>query len=202
MNGNAVFTARRALLAMVLAVGLCAAGLAVCTAPAQALGLGDTFKKDGNVYKVVDLDDDGDDMDEVVLVKYGSSNKKPVVNVVKYKGKAYEVEKIGKNAFNNAKGHKITSIKLGDEVESIGAKAFYGCKKLKTIDLAKCDAIELEKEDGKWEVDDLDIGKKAFSGAGVAKVKVKCGSSKAGYQKLYKKVLVKKGLRSDAKMVK
>lgn len=169
---------------------------------AWALNRGDTFKKDGNTYKVTDKDDDGDDYDEVMLVKYGSSNKKPVINRVKYKGVTYEVEAIGKNAFNNSKGHKITSLTLGDDVDKVKAKAFYGCSKLKTINLRKADIVDIERENGRYEIDDIDIGSKAFAKAGISGVTVKCGSQNASYQALYKQALVKKGLRSDAKIIK
>ena len=172
------------------------------TGTASAVELGAKFTKGGNTYKVTEAYENAHDLGEVTLVKYGSSSTTPTVNTVKYKGETFEVEAIGKNAFNNAKGHIITSIKLGKHVDKIGAKAFYGCSKLKSIDMRKCEAIDLEKEHGKWEIDDLNIGSKAFAKAGVSSVKVKCGSSNASYQKLFKKALVSKGLRSNAKIVK
>ena len=52
----------------------------------------------------------------------------------------FTVVSIGKNAFDNAKGHKITSVSIGKNVVSIGEKAFYKCKKLTRIAL-KGDAI-------------------------------------------------------------
>ena len=52
----------------------------------------------------------------------------------------FKVTAIGKGAFNNSKGHKVTSVSIGANVVSIGDKAFYKCKKLKKITL-KGDAI-------------------------------------------------------------
>lgn len=54
-----------------------------------------------------------------------------VPSTVSYRGYTYNVTKIKENAF---KGNKtIKSVKLGEYIEEIGSKAFYGCKKLKTI---------------------------------------------------------------------
>lgn len=52
----------------------------------------------------------------------------------------FTVTSIGKSAFNNSKGHKVTSLSIGKNVTTIGEKAFYKCKKLKKITL-KGDAI-------------------------------------------------------------
>lgn len=194
----------RSLVQVACAMALAALLVGLSAGQALALDVGDTFKKDGNTYKVTEAYENSHEIGEALLVKYGSTNKTPSFNIVKYKGESFEVERIGHNAFNNAKGHKITSVKLGKHVDAIGKKAFYGCTKLKTIDLAASDSIEVEwsKKVGKYVIDDLDIGEKAFTKAGVAKVKVKCGCAKASFQKVYKKALVKKGLRTDAKVVK
>jgi len=162
---------------------------------------GQTFVKNGNTYKVTDLADE-DDLGEVTLVKYGSTNLKPTVNTVKYQGQVYEVDAIGKNAFNNVKGHKVTLVTLGRNVDRIGAKAFYGCKKLKTINMAKCDVIDIDYGANGYYLDETDIGAKAFKNAGVKAVKVKCGKSNASYQKVFKKALVSKGMRTSVTVVK
>lgn len=47
----------------------------------------------------------------------------------------FTVTSIGAGAFNNAKGHKITSVSVNKSIVSIGDKAFYGCKALKKITL-------------------------------------------------------------------
>lgn len=162
------------------------------------LSKGDTFTVGGNKYKVIKVETDKGEMSEVALVKYGSKNKKPNINTVKYNGETFKVDTIGKNAFNNKAGHKVVSVKLGRHVDDIGAKAFYGCKKLKVIDMRKADVIELEKKGCTYEIDDLDIGKNAFKKAGKKHIKVKCGKSDVRYRCVFKKALMKKGLRSSA----
>lgn len=196
-------SSRARLFAVAVLAAICACAVALFTAQqAFALDEGDTFKVGGNTYKVIDADDDSEGLDEVALVKYGSSDKTPSINTVKYDGEKYEVNTIGKNAFNNSKGHKITSIKLGTAVDEIGAKAFYGCKKLKVIDMRKCEAIDVEMKSGEYVIEDIDVGAKAFAKAGVKKVKVKCGSSNSEFRKLFKKALRQKGMRSTVKVVK
>lgn len=200
---------------LVAAAACLALCLSAALAPSQAyatglsatagFGKGSTFTVGGNKYKVTDYDideDEGSDLPEVMLVKYGSSKKKATVNTVKYKGITFEVDIIGKNAFNNAKGHKVTSVTIGRHVDRIQTKAFYGCKKLKAINMAKSDIIDIDKGRNGYYLDDSDIAKAAFSKAGVKGAKVKCGSSNATYKKLFKNALKKAGMRSDVKVVK
>ena len=162
-----------------------------------------TFTVDGNTYKITDRWKSAKDPGEVVLVKYGSSNTKPVINTVKYQGKIYEVEEIGKGAFNNAKGHKITSVKLGRNVEKIQSKAFFGCNKLTVIDISKSEVVEVDysRKTRTYYLDEVEIGAQAFTNAGTKNVKVKCGNSNAKYQQVVKKALVSKGLRNSATVI-
>lgn len=44
-----------------------------------------------------------------------------------------KVTSIAKNAFSNAKGHKLKSVTIGENVSAIGDGAFKGCKKLTKI---------------------------------------------------------------------
>lgn len=189
------------ILACTMVLAPAQADAAVSTASNPRVGA--TIVVSGNTYKVTDRWEGARDPGEVMLVKYASTNKKPVINTIKYKGKVFEVEKIAKNAFNNAKGRKITHLTLGRNVDYIGAKAFYGCSKLAVINIAKADVIEVDysKRRGYY-LDDVEIGAQAFGKAGVKYVKVKCGNAKAGYQKVIKKALVAKGLRSTAKVIK
>ena len=56
------------------------------------LSAGDTFKKDGNKYEVLKTAPLSDNSQGTVeLVRYGSKDKKPVINKVMYKGNRYEV---------------------------------------------------------------------------------------------------------------
>lgn len=197
-----------AALAAIVTLAVLVAFAMLFAASANALTRGDTFKKSGNTYKVIDIDydhdDDYDDDDwdeeeeadgEVVLVKYGSSDKTPSINKVTYQGKTFEVDTIGKKAFNTSKGHKITSLTIGPNVDKILSKAFYGCKKLKSINMRKADVIDLEYEYGGWQIDDVDIASSAFKNAGKGTVKVKCGKSSSSYKKVFKKAVKKTGLK-------
>ncbi len=190
--------------AFLLAAALAPADQAYA-APAkkQVPRVGSTFVVDDNTYKVTDRWESAREPGEAALVKYGSKNTKPTVNTVKYQGKVYEVEQIGKAAFNTAQGRKITSVKLGRNVDYVGAQAFSGCAKLKTIDIAQSDIIELEysRRTKSFYVDEMDIGGRAFSNAGVKNVTVKCGSANKSYQNAIKKALTSKGLRTTATVV-
>ena len=89
---------------------------------------------------------------EVELVAYKGGKKASVPQQVKaqiqkavenssFKEKGtFAVVSIGKSAFDNSKGHKVTSVSVGKNVVSIGDKAFYNCKKLTKITL-KGDAL-------------------------------------------------------------
>lgn len=210
MNGIAT----RQRMGMLAAITAVVAGLVLaCTltlAPAQADAAlstnpksNTTFVVGGNTYKITERWKSTRDPGEVVLVKYASTNKKPTINTVKYKGRVYEVETIGKNAFNNAKGRQIVSVVLGRNVDYVGYRAFYGCSKLKTINIAKADIIEIDYSRRRgYYVDDLEIGGQAFTKAGVKNVVVKCGNGKAAYQKAVKKGLQSRGLRATARVTK
>ena len=186
------------------AMGAQPAWAATLTSAPSSSGLpkGATFTVGGNKYKVNEVESGKGELSEVTLVKYGSKNKKPKINKVKYKGETFEVDNIGKNAFNNRAGHKVTVVTLGRNVDDIRAKAFYGCKKLKRINMGASDVIEIEKKNGVFVIDDIDIGKKAFAKAGTLNIKVKCGKSCAMYRMLYKKALVKRGMRCSVTVVK
>ena len=60
---------------------------------------------------------------------------------VKYGKTVYKVVSIGKSAFKNCTALK--KVRIGTNVEAIGDKAFYGCKKLEvlTIDSKKVKSI-------------------------------------------------------------
>ena len=165
--------------------------------------VGTTFKVDGNTYKVTERYKSASDPGEVQLVKYESNKTNPTINTVKYEGKLYEVEAIGRGAFNTANGKKITSVKLGKNVDSIGANAFSGCTKLATIDIAQSDVIEIDysRRTKSYYVDEINIGARAFANAGTKNVTVKCGSANKSYQNTVKIALRNKGLHANAKVV-
>ncbi len=95
---------------------------------------------------------------------------------VKYGGKTFKVTSVALNALKNKK--KVTSVTVGTNVKSIETSAFYGCKKLKNIDIK---SSGLKK-----------IGKKAFKGISAeATIHVPKGKLSS-----YKKLLKGKGLES------
>lgn len=93
----------------------------------------------GNIrYKVVKKTDTEREVVAMNLNYAKSSAKNKVKklvipNTVTLAGKTYRVVGINKNAFKGTKN--LTTVTIGKNVRSIGAKAFYGCKKLKTVKL-------------------------------------------------------------------
>lgn len=111
------------------------------------------------------------------------NKKKTTVSIpatVKLDGITYKVTSIAKNAFKNNKN--IKKLTIGKNVSKIGAKSFFGCKKLKTITI-KTTRLTAKK-----------IGANAFKGI-KAKATVKVPKKK---YKTYKKILKKKGIGAKA----
>ena len=112
--------------------------------------------------------------------------KKSVISVtipdtVTYAGKPYKVTEISDRAFYSCK--KLKTVTIGKNVKKIGSKAFYNCRNLKKI------TVKTKKLATK------SVGAKAF-GNTHKKVTVKVPASK---YKIYKKLLVKKGISKKAK---
>lgn len=59
------------------------------------------------------------------------TKKVSIPDVVVVDGVNYEVTRVDDNAFK--KNNKITTITLGKNITEVGANAFAGCKKLKTV---------------------------------------------------------------------
>lgn len=127
----------------------------------------------------------------------GSSAKNPTVSckalknakgnitipaTVSQKGITYKVTAIQAKAFRNNK--KITSIVIGRNVSKIGKQAFYGCTKLKKIDIRSEVLTTKTIQNG------------AFSGVS-AKTTITVPKKKL---KAYKQLLVKKGLNKKVKV--
>ncbi|MBQ4058353.1 MAG: leucine-rich repeat protein [Lachnospiraceae bacterium] len=116
---------------------------------------------------------------------YASAKGKVTIPAtIKKNGITYKVVGISANAFKNNK--KVTQIIIGKNIKNIGAKAFYNCKKLKTI---KINTTKLTSSS---------VKKTAFKGIN-KKVTVKVAKSK--YSK-YKKLLTSKGLKSKSQVKK
>lgn len=143
---------------------------------------GSTYKDDRQMafYKVTGADIGGKGTVEYIKPV---NKKKKVVTIpatVKIGGIAYKVTGIAKNAF---KGNRyIKRLIIEKNVEKIGARAFYGCKKLKNITI-KTSKLKTKK-----------IGAKAFKNINT-KATVKVPKKKV---KTYKSMLLKKGLGKKA----
>ncbi|MBQ9155931.1 MAG: leucine-rich repeat protein [Eubacterium sp.] len=98
----------------------------------------------------------------------------------------YKVTAIAKNAF--AGNTKATKAAIGANVESIGAKAFKNCSKLKTLTI-KSKKLTAKK-----------VAASAFKGAGASKGKKLTVKVPKAKKKAYKKFLTKKGISKKAKI--
>lgn len=107
-----------------------------------------------------------------------NSTKATIPAAVKIKGKTYKVTAIKANACKGSK--KLTSLTIGKNVKKIGAKAFYNCKKLKSI------VIHTKK------LTAGNVGTDAWKGFS-AKVKITYPKEKKA---AYKKIFQKKGLHA------
>ena len=110
-----------------------------------------------------------------------------IPDYITIKGKKYPVIAISGNAFKKCK--ELTKVVIGKNVRRIKAKAFYNCKKLKTI-VIKTKKLTMKR-----------VGKKAF--AGIYK-KAKITLPKGGFSKkqkaAYKKILRAGGVGKKAKI--
>ncbi len=113
--------------------------------------------------------------------KNNTITKLAIPDTIKANGKTVPVTAIAKNAFKGM--DKLTTVTIGKNVKSIGAKAFYGCKKLKKITIK---STKLTKKT---------IGSKAFTGIN-KKAVIKCPKGKKA---AYKKILLKKGMKKTMK---
>lgn len=107
-----------------------------------------------------------------------------IPSTVKIDGITYKVTSIAANAFKN--NTKITKVTISSNVSKIGAKAFYGCKKLKSI------TIKTTKLTSKT------VGSKAFKGIS-SKAVIKVPDKKLSS---YKKVLKAAGAGAKVKIKK
>ena len=112
------------------------------------------------------------------------ATKVKIPATVKIDGVTFKVTSIEKNAFKNNK--KVKTVTIGKNVSKIGAKAFYGCSKLKTLKI-KTTKLTAKK-----------IGSKAFSKTPKS-MKVTIPKKKF---KTYKSMLIKKGVNKKAKLKK
>ena len=93
-----------------------------------AVAVGDTVTVKNVVYKVTDVDAK---TVQAVSATSDASGVLTIANKVTINDETYTVTAIAEKAFKNNK--KITSVKVGKNVESIGAAAFQNCKNLSKI---------------------------------------------------------------------
>lgn len=129
-------------------------------------------------YKIVKIEKNGNGQAYLIGAKKALVTVK-VPESIKLNGKTFKVTGIGENAFKNQK--KLKKVIIGENVQKIEAKAFYGCSKLTSIIIK---AKNLKK-----------IGKKAFQGT---PRKIVADVPKKKYKK-YAKLLKGKGFRGIIK---
>lgn len=144
---------------------------ATCKIKVTEPAKGTVLKKGNNSYTVTKKGK------EVSFRKTVSTSKTLTIpNKVKIAGITYKVTSIAKNALKNNK--KITKLTIPSNIASIGAKAFYGCSKLKTITI-KTTKLTMKK-----------VGSSAFKKIN-AKATIKVPKKK---KSTYKAILKKKGI--------
>lgn len=162
------------------------------------LAKGKTFTVNKATYKVTKAGN------EVELSAIKSTTAKVTLNTVTgTDGVKYKVTSIGSKAMQNNK--KITILTIGSNVKSIGANAFAGCTKLKTVTIgntSKSNLTTIEKNSFKGckklkkvtikSTKLRSVGKQAFKGT-KSSLKVKVPSKQV---KKYKKLFKKAGLKT------
>ncbi len=93
----------------------------------EDLEKGDTFQKSGFIYTLLNSK-------SVTVSGYAKNAKSlTIATTVTYKSKKYKIVGIESDAFSDMTSLK--KITIGANVKSIGKKAFFGCKKLKSIEV-------------------------------------------------------------------
>lgn len=140
-----------------------------------------SYTVSGTKYKVSKAQKDGKGTVQISKVNKKSASV-VIKDTVEIGGVSYKVTGIANNAFKNST--KLKKVTLGKNITAIGKNAFAGCKKLKTI-VIKSTKLKASS-----------IGNKAFTGIS-SKAKIDVPNSKV---KAYKKILMKKGVKSTAKV--
>lgn len=136
-------------------------------------------------YKVTNADISG----KGTVMVTGFAKTKTSINIgktVKIGTVSYKITAIGENAFQDKT--KVTDIAIGANVKTIGKRAFYNCKNVKTVKISTKNLTSKT------------VKSQAFKKLGASnykKVTVKVPSAKL---KAYKKLLIKAGLSSKAKV--
>lgn len=145
---------------------------------AGALAVGTVVKVGKDIYKVTSADAANYSVEYKKTSNKASKIKIP--DTIAVDGIVYKVTSISANAFKNNK--KLTKVVIGNYVKTIGAKAFYGCKKLADIQIK---STKLKT-----------VGKNAFKGI-KANAKITVPKKKLS---AYKKLLAKGGQAKTVKI--
>lgn len=171
--------------------------------PVPGIKTGETFNARNYSYKVTSAEKM---TAEVTGLKKANLKKAVVGGTVMYKGKTFKVTSVGASAFKNKK--KLTSVSVGENVETLGSSAFAGCVNLKTVSInspkftkigakAFYNCKKLKKMTFKTK-QLKSVGKNAFKGI-YKKAVLKVPAAR--YAK-YKKLLAKKGQSKTVKIKK
>jgi len=136
----------------------------------------------GYKYKVTNAITNGKGTVAMIGNTKKTSKSVKVADSVKIGGKTFNVTEVGNAAFKNYK--KLTSVVIGKNVTSIGAKSFYNCKALKKISV---NGQNIKK-----------VGKNSLKGIH-AKAKILVPSKKL---KAYKKLFSNKGQGKNVAIMK
>lgn len=139
------------------------------------------YEVDNIVYKT--LNSKTNNSVEVVSIKKSVSDV-VIKDTIVINGVKCKITAVAENIFKNNK--KIKSVKIGKNVKSIGAKAFYNCKNLYVITINTTKLTEKS------------VGANTF-GKLMENVKIKVPSSKLN---AYKKILYKKGISKKSNIIK
>lgn len=96
------------------------------------IAVGTKFKNGNFTFKITKAKKN---VFEVQIVKVAKKNIASIIipETVKYKEKTFKVTSVASNAFKNNK--KLKKLTIGGNIKSVGKKAFYGCKNLKTVSI-------------------------------------------------------------------
>ncbi len=152
--------------------------------PEIIVSVGKTYQSEGYSYKVTKMPS-GKKAGTVTVTKGPEKSAKAIVikDTVIIGGKKFQVTAVGAGAFKNYK--EIRKATIGKYVKTISPKAFFGCKKLKTITIK---SKKLTK-----------VGKKAIAGIHKKAVIKVPAAKRAAYGKKFN---AKTGFRSGMKIKK
>ncbi len=98
----------------------------------NAVAVGTKFTSGGLSFKVTKASKNAFEV-QVLKSTKKTLKKLTIPGTVKYNKQTFKVTSVGANAFKN--NSKLKTVTIGKNVKFVGKKAFYGCKKLKTVSM-------------------------------------------------------------------